>query len=53
MHEPILPEYHGWWRITETSQWDRVGRCGIFDHNTKRLAPLSVNELPSGDWLSR
>lgn len=20
-HDPIPPEYHGWWRITETSQW--------------------------------
>ena len=22
MNEPIPPEYNGWWRITETSQWD-------------------------------
>lgn len=21
MHESIPPEYHGWWRIVETSQW--------------------------------
>ena len=42
-HDSIPPEYRGWWRITETSQWSSK----FLDS----LGPALLSLTGHGDWL--